>query len=318
MRQDKRQTLSRICDWLSQCGWTDNEILNLDIRHIDATLSFEEWKSTFVGAFCSFKRMPHILRYVADAMGKDIPVWKDFTLPTVKMVVKTIAEKVSANSARTYMAHVVSVLNSYKDVEPGIPRVDYTKAMAAVKRTPTQHVVLTEEEIDRLIDIWTESDTEMDVKRAFIIEALCGARSSDAKGITEDNVQDGWITYVSKKTKTLTSVPLHRKLLPFLRIKPVKDHNRGVVNDIIQRLCRRAGIDTYVEIYKGGRREKAPKWQLVGSHTARRSFATNLALRNIPVATISKFMGHSSVAMTSKYICIDKSAVSDDVMAFFG
>ena len=306
-----------VYEYLKKCGWTDNDIRNLDDRHIDCTISFDEWKKTFVGAFCTFKKLPHVLDHISDALKQYIPHWIDFNAQNVKIIARSIADETSSNTARVYMAHIVSILNTYKDTTPEIPKVNYSKAVGIIKRTPTQHVVLSEEEINRLIEVSTNSETEDDVKRSFIIEALCGASTSDVEALSTDNIQDGWIIYVSKKTKTLTQVPLHKKILPFLSAKPSKEHNRFVTNVTIQRLCHRAGITEEVEIFKAGKRVKAPKWKLVGSHTARRSFATNLAVRNVPIATISKFMGHSDIKMTSKYICIDKSHITPDTMAFF-
>ena len=313
----KNLNFEEVRKYLKKCGWSDNEIGNLDDSLIDTTISLKKWKNTFVGAFCTFKRMPHVLKHLAKALENPIPVWEDFTMANVKIIVKTIAEYTSANTARMYMAHIVSVLNTFRDSVPEIPKVDTKKAVAVIKKTPSQHIVLNEREINMLIDTPTKSTTEEDVKRAFLIEALCGARTSDAQEITLSNIQDGWIVYVSKKTKTLTQVPVHKKIIPLLSAQSKSIHNRSVFNVTLQRLCRRAGIVDIVEIYKAGERVRGPKWQFVSTHTARRSFATNLAMRHVPVATISKFMGHADVKMTSKYICVDKSDMNDYVFDFF-
>lgn len=46
-----------------------------------------------------------------------------------------------------------------------------------------------------------------------------------------------------------------------------------------------------------------PKWKLVGSHTARRTFATNNLLKGIKTSEIRRATGHKSESAFEKYIC---------------
>lgn len=46
-----------------------------------------------------------------------------------------------------------------------------------------------------------------------------------------------------------------------------------------------------------------PKWKLVGSHTARRTFATNNVLRGFKTSEIRRATGHKSESAFEKYIC---------------
>ena len=45
--------------------------------------------------------------------------------------------------------------------------------------------------------------------------------------------------------------------------------------------------------------------KIIGSHTARRSGATELAKRDVPIDTISKLMNHTNTLITSRYIFAD-------------
>ncbi len=69
-----------------------------------------------------------------------------------------------------------------------------------------------------------------------------------------------------------------------------------------------AGITEEVEktITKGGitRTTKYKKWKMVGTHTARRSFATNMYKRGIPTITIMAITGHKTETSFLKYIKI--------------
>lgn len=46
-----------------------------------------------------------------------------------------------------------------------------------------------------------------------------------------------------------------------------------------------------------------PKWKLIGSHTARRTFATNNVLRGLKTSDIRRATGHKSESSFEKYIC---------------
>lgn len=46
-----------------------------------------------------------------------------------------------------------------------------------------------------------------------------------------------------------------------------------------------------------------PKWKLIGSHTARRTFATNNILRGLKTSEIRRATGHKSESAFEKYIC---------------
>ena len=59
------------------------------------------------------------------------------------------------------------------------------------------------------------------------------------------------------------------------------------------------------------------KWELVSSHTARRSFATNLYLSGVALEDIALMMGHGkNIETTKRYICGERQ-ITTRVMAYF-
>ena len=55
-------------------------------------------------------------------------------------------------------------------------------------------------------------------------------------------------------------------------------------------------------------RETKLRYQLISSHSARRSFATINTLRNIPRNKILRATGHSSEKAFNRYICYDEES----------
>ncbi|MBP8239490.1 MAG: tyrosine-type recombinase/integrase [Saprospiraceae bacterium] len=80
------------------------------------------------------------------------------------------------------------------------------------------------------------------------------------------------------------------------------------LNKYVKEIVRTAGIVQQVTIteHRGGKMHvrKYAKWELVSSHTARRSFATNAVLSGIPALEVMKFTGHRSMASFLQYVRI--------------
>ena len=57
-----------------------------------------------------------------------------------------------------------------------------------------------------------------------------------------------------------------------------------------------------------------PKWQLVGTHTARRSFATNAYKAGVPPISIMKITGHTKESTFMKYIRVSSEENAEMLM----
>lgn len=281
---------------------------------IDRSMSFDKWRKSLVGAFCSRYNNLGAILHLAKCLDKNIPLWEDLTKPNLVDYKEHLIGIMSRNAASNYLHRLMAIMAVFED---NIPVKDFRQVMT-MRREPSQHVALSEEEVGLIHRYTPRSTVEADIKRAFMLECLCGARSCDIARISPDNIHDGWLTYVSQKTKTETSVPVHKHLMEYLLMPVHKaQYFRSVMNTTIKRICRNCGINEQVHLFTHGKWVTKPKYELVGSHTARRSFATQLALRNVPVPTISRLMGHADVKMTSKYICVSNRNIGSEAMAFF-
>ena len=91
-----------------------------------------------------------------------------------------------------------------------------------------------------------------------------------------------------------------------------------VLNRYLKDICRTAGLTEEVEIVEttGGVpvRVRKPKYELVHTHTARRTGATLMYLSGMDVYDIIKITGHSTPVMLKKYIKADKLEVVDKIV----
>ena len=85
-------------------------------------------------------------------------------------------------------------------------------------------------------------------------------------------------------------------------------------NSYLHELLFQIGEDFIDEVYIDNKingvikRETKYKYQLISSHSARRSFATINTLRNIPRNKILRATGHSSEKAFVRYICYDEES----------
>lgn len=157
----------------------------------------------------------------------------------------------------------------------------------------------------------------------FTVMCLTGLRISDAESLKspsdfQSELKHGsteiGVFYNEKTGKYVPSLLLQqtREILERYDWRMDKYH-RNTVNKDIKKLAQRAGIDgtKHQRIQRGGKLEKQSekqKYELVTCHTARRSFATIAAELGIPKDVISKFLGHTTAAMTDRYILTEDKA----------
>ena len=270
-------------------------------------LSFEqEWTRA--------DKRPQILRFMREAIGVKEVQWKDLTTLNLSKVREHITEKVAGNSACTYLAIIKAFLSEYID-EGLIPCKNPAKELKA-KRVPSEQVVLNADEIRLIENYQPRTEQEKWVKAQFLCEYYCLARSSDIQQLTAENIKGDFLTYVSKKTMVATTVPLHKNFVKYFKQRG-KTLDRASYNRIIKRICKNCGICEEVKLFYHGKVQIRPKYELIGSHTARRSGATELAKRDVPIATISKLMNHTNTLITSRYIFADTRNLGEEAMNFF-
>lgn len=256
-----------------------------------------------------------IIVYIRASLCVNTVEWADMTKVNLSMIADYIKKQVSPNSAYTYLSILKSFLNRYSE-EGVIPCKSFHNELSA-RRAPSQHLALTMEEIVRFDEYEPKTQTERDVKILFMRGCLTGMRLSDALLLTENNIHDGILSYVSQKTKIEVRQPVHARLKKYIKTQPKKQHDRSTLNRTIQSICKKLGMTEEVQLFVNGKLCNGQKYKFISMHSSRRSYVTCLATNGVPVATISKLAGHSSTIMTDRYICLDTRNPGNEAMEFF-
>ncbi|MCA4465836.1 site-specific integrase [Bacteroides xylanisolvens] len=178
----------------------------------------------------------------------------------------------------------------------------------------SQAIALSENELDLLAHFDFSHSFRLERTRdLFLIGCWTGLRFSDFTRIREENIKNGMLTIQQQKTNEFVTIPLHPVFLriweKYNGILPSNISNQKF-NDNLKDVCREAGLNEHVlkSITKGGKKQTTvyEKWQLVSSHTARRSFATNLYKSGFPSISIMQITGHKTESSFLKYIKVTK------------
>ena len=267
-----------------------------------------------------------IISLYENAIGQPM-TWQSVNKANLSRFAAFLQDNVATTSAKTYCAYLKAVLNLYSD------QVDLPKGWErslSVKSEPSEHIYLTEAEIARIMHHRPMTKGQAIVQQQFLLSCLTGARHSDAMRMTDDNIVEGKVVYISQKTKIKAIVPLSPAVRSILETGMIYEgypeqykfaYRESVsdtaYNDILRDIAYKCRIRDKVKLYAQGGYQTKQKWELIASHCGRRSFCTNLYLRSKDLYMVSKLAGHSSIEMTTRYICAPIEEVPRSVMAYF-
>ena len=178
-------------------------------------------------------------------------------------------------------------------------------------------IYLSETEVQSIFDLDLSDSPHLDLARdVFLLGCYTTLRYSDVSRIKPHHViEEGskcYLNIYNQKTEKPTIVPLKPEALHILAKyeNEIPKTYEQKVNKYIKEVGKMAGIDNQVEIIekRGGLKLKkvVPKYQLIMTHTARRSGVTNMCLRGIDTLLIMKITNHASEKDLLKYIRISR------------
>lgn len=161
------------------------------------------------------------------------------------------------------------------------------------------------------------------VRDMFVLGCNLGQRYSDLVRLSPENFKNGVFSITQQKTGNKCYVPINTlsidAKITFAILEKYNYHApyTGDINNYntyLHELLRHIGEDFLQEVYIDNKingvitRETKKRYQLISSHSARRSFATINTLRNIPRSKILRATGHSSEKAFVRYICYDEES----------
>jgi len=192
-------------------------------------------------------------------------------------------------------------------------------------------IYLNEKELTEIYNLdLSKNKTLEKVRDLFIMECYMGFRFSDMEKFGPKNIKkEGGKQIISLrtiKTHTKVSVPLHpkvNKILKKYKYKLPKTMTNQRTNLYLKDIGELAKINDLVETSKNKKgmvvTKDLEKYKLITTHTARRSFATNAYLADVPVLSIMKMTGHKTEKSFLGYIRMssEENAIKLSTHEFF-
>ena len=202
-----------------------------------------------------------------------------------------LTSKVSANSARLYLAKLDKILT--QAVAEELLRENPLKKTAKPKVTPTKKEFLSIDELRQLIATPCPDNTLRDM---FLFSALTGLRWSEVVDLSWGDVrEDGekiLLVYTQRKTGKLMYQHITPQAADYLgerRHNPCKVFNSSKYHYahwgyLLRKWIKDAGIGKKITF-----------------HCARHTFATTLVSQGVDLYVISSLLGHSKITTTQIY-----------------
>lgn len=206
-----------------------------------------------------------------------------------------------------------SILNCATD--RGInTNLSYKRKEFKALKEDVQNIYLTEDELKKLISLDLSTDKKLDQARdLFIIGCYTGLRFSDYSKLSAQNITDELIRIKTQKTGSDVIIPIFpevRLILEKYSGKLPRAYCNQKMNEYLKIIAEKAKLnDVILKSYKSGNKQitnSFKKWEMVSTHTARRSFATNMYKRGLSTLSIMQITGHTTDKSFMAYIKITK------------
>ena len=167
----------------------------------------------------------------------------------------------------------------------------------------------------------TKIETLDRVRDLFVLGCNLGQRYSDLIRINPGNFRNGYFSIVQQKTGNRCTLEIGTMAIESKVTWEILEKYgyyapyAGDINNFnsyLHELLYHIGEEFLDDVHIDNKingvivRETKKKYQLISSHTARRSFATINTIRNIPRSKILRATGHSSEKAFNRYICYDE------------
>lgn len=231
--------------------------------------------------------------------------FNDITLDFYYAFLKYMVEELmlANNTVGKYIKTIKTFLSEATD--RGVNNnLDYKSKRFMAPYEEVDKMYLTEMEIKKIFNLNLDHDKKLDRARDFfILECYLGQRFSDMANLKPEDIKERsegkMITLRTIKTGEKVAIPLHHYAEQI--IKKYKNNfpspiSNQKTNKYLKDIGKLAKIDDSVNVSKKKNgniiHTKKKKWELITTHTARRSFATNLYLARVPMKSIMLMTGH--------------------------
>lgn len=223
-------------------------------------------------------------------------------------------QKLATNTAAKIVQTLRSFLSEAESKGLDVNPV-YKTSRFKIQQVKTTQIYLNDADLAAIESLTLPPDNRLSrVRDLLLLACYTGVRYSDLRQIRRTNLETVsgvlLLTFSQSKTDGQVTIPINPKAKAILEkydyLAPVISNQK--YNAYLKELCRLAGLSSKVLAYEysGGKRTEVirEKWEMVTTHTARRTFATNAYKSGVPTLSIAKITGHKTEKTLLEYIRI--------------
>lgn len=265
----------------------------------------------------------------------DSEFYNDFVryLETIKIITDENGKKIkkygfSLNTIGKHIKNLKCILNEAATPEMGVNKFTSYKRFK-VDAEEVESIYLNEGELQALYDLDLTSNTRLDrVRDLFLVGCWTGLRFSDFTNIKAKDIHGEYIHMKTQKTGEKVVIPIHWTVKAIMT--KYSDYPNSLPPDISNvnmnvYLKELAGmldifkVKTDTTKTRAGMRVTTSKLKcdMITTHCARRSFATNMFKAGIPTITIMKVTGHKTERAFLTYIKVTPDEHARIMMGYF-
>jgi integrase len=220
------------------------------------------------------------------------------------------------NTLNNYFSKLISVLKTFMNwsYDRGYhENLDFRKFKAPEQEIEV--IYLTMDELMQLFNHKFDSQRLEHVKDTYCFGCFTGLRFSDIRQLAPSHVFEDHLKLNIKKTKTIDhKIPLNNFAKQLLKkykdtiYEPIPSISTEKFNKYIKECCEMAKINTPTSItrFVGKKRidKTVPKYELITSHTARKTFVTNSLVLGMKEMVVRNITGHKKEESFRRYVKI--------------
>ncbi len=224
---------------------------------------------------------------------------------------------ISATIEDNYFAKIVTVLKTFLNwafERDYVKDQTYRKFKASERETEV--ICLTPSEFLTLYNYEFKSKRLSRVRDVFIFGCTTGLRFSDLSSLERSHIQGDFIMKNIQKTQDNNTIPLTKYAKEILSkyqntvYETLPRVSAQKFNRYLKECCEKAGINapTTITRFSGSKRKHNtfPKYELITSHTARKTFATISLLNGVPERVVRNITGHKKEENFKRYVNFTK------------
>jgi integrase len=228
----------------------------------------------------------------------------------------------ATNSVGSHIQRIKAVMSEAFDKK--LTSNDTFKSKRFVKPTEEADTIyLNDAELKEMQELDLSNNPRLDnVRDLFLIGCYTALRFSDLSALRSKNIADGLIRIKQIKTGKPVIIPVHSVVKVVLRKydgntpRPISNVKMNLYLKELGQLMPSLKKNETKTITKGGNKVTVTmqKWELLTTHTARRSMATNEYKRKvIDVLQIMSITGHTTEKAFLKYIRVTPEEHANDI-----